>query len=76
MNLASRASTTFVAESHFKASKLHQNNLVIELGIDRIVRWIGVYFVLILGVLMEVREIFGSGRSLACFPENYTDAFT
>ena len=72
--MSSNVPNTSVEELH-NASKLHENNLVIELGIDRIVTWLGVYFIFILGILMKVEEIFGS-RSLACFPENYTNAFT
>ena len=59
-----------------KVSKLHETNLVIELGIDRIVTWIGVYFIFILGFLMEVEQFFESGRGLACFPENSTKSFS
>ena len=73
--MAQQLTATSVEELH-KASKLHENNLVIELGIDRIVTWLGVYFIFILGVLLEVEEVFGSGRGLSCFPENYTNAFT
>ena len=74
--MASRAVTFTSVEELHKASKLHENNLVIELGIDRIVTWLGVYFIFILGVLLELEEIFGSGRGLSCFPDNYTNAFT
>ena len=73
--MAQQLTATSVEELH-KASKLHENNLVIELGIDRIVTWLGVYFIFILGVLLELEEIFGFGRGLSCFPENYTNAFT
>ena len=73
--MTSHVTTTSVEELH-KVSKLHENNLVIELGIDRIVTWLGVYFIFILGVLLEVEEVFGSGRGLSCFPENYINAFT
>ena len=73
--MTSNALNTSVEELH-KASKLHENNLVIELGIDRIVTWLGVYLMFILGVLLEVEEIFGFGRGLSCFPENYTNTFT
>ena len=73
--MAQQLTITTVGEL-YKASKLHEKNLVIELGIDRIVTWLGVYFIFILGVLLEVDEIFGSRRGLSCFPENYTGVFT
>ena len=64
--MTSQLTTTSVKELH-KASKLHESNLVTELGDDRIVTRLGVHFIFSLGVLLEVEEIFGSGRGLHVF---------
>ena len=54
-------------------SQEHENKLVIELGTDRIVKWLGVYFIFILAALLKVEEILGSSQKLTCFPENYLE---
>ena len=73
--MTSNVPNTSVEELH-KASKVHEANLVIELGIDRMVTWVGVYFIFILGFLMEVEQLFESGRGLACFAENSVKCFS
>ena len=51
----------------------YESKLVIELGTDRIVKWLGVYFIFILAALLKVEEILGSSQNLTCFPENYME---
>ena len=40
--------------------KQHEDNLVIEFGTDRIVTWLGVYFIFILGAILKIEELFGN----------------
>ena len=54
-------------------SQEYETKLVIELGTDRIVKWLGVYFIFILATLLKVEEILGSSQNLTCLPENYLE---
>ena len=40
--------------------KKHEDNLVIEFGTDRIVTWLSVYFIFILGAILKIEELFGN----------------
>lgn len=39
------------------ATKQHEETVVIELGTDRLIRWIGVYFILFLAVVVKVGDL-------------------
>jgi len=53
-------------------SKQHETNLVIELGTDRIITWLGVYFIFVLGVFFKIEELFTG--NLAYYPGSFNES--
>jgi len=48
-----------ILKSLENASQEHETNVVIELGTDRTIKWIGVYVLLTLAGLVKINEILG-----------------
>ena len=42
-----------------EAAKEHEKDVVIDLGVDRIVKWIGVYLLLALAIVVKIAEVVG-----------------
>ncbi|CAK8694771.1 uncharacterized protein LOC143446612 [Clavelina lepadiformis] len=51
-----------------EASQQHEVNIVIDLGMDRLLKWIGVYLILILAALSKISDYIGT--NLSCYPTN------
>uniref|UniRef100_F6V1S5 Innexin n=3 Tax=Ciona intestinalis TaxID=7719 RepID=F6V1S5_CIOIN len=56
-----------------RASQLHENELVIELGIDRFLKWLGVYTILLIALVAKISEFIG--QSTSCYPAYNTSGY-
>ncbi|XP_078484285.1 uncharacterized protein LOC100178110 [Ciona intestinalis] len=56
-----------------RASQLHENELVIELGIDRFLKWLGVYTILVIALVAKISEF--TGPSTSCYPAYNTSGY-
>uniref|UniRef100_H2ZMC9 Innexin n=1 Tax=Ciona savignyi TaxID=51511 RepID=H2ZMC9_CIOSA len=55
------------------AAQKHEIDLVIDLGVDRLLKWIGVYTILALAVVAKISDFVGP--NLSCYPAGKSSGF-
>ncbi|XP_078484310.1 uncharacterized protein LOC100186235 [Ciona intestinalis] len=56
-----------------KASQQHEIDLVIDLGVDRLIKWIGVYAILAVAVVAKISDYVGP--NLSCYPAGNSSGY-
>nr|XP_018667138.1 uncharacterized protein LOC100186235 isoform X2 [Ciona intestinalis] len=56
-----------------KASQQHEVDLVIDLGVDRLIKWIGVYAILAVAVVAKISDYVGP--NLSCYPAGNSSGY-
>ncbi|CAK8694157.1 unnamed protein product [Clavelina lepadiformis] len=67
------SSTEAAFEKLDSISKEHEAEVVIDLGADRLLKWIGVYLLLALAVVIKITDYVGP--NLSCYPVNQSKGF-
>ncbi|XP_076802455.1 uncharacterized protein LOC143446619 [Clavelina lepadiformis] len=71
MASTSKAAISTTAAKLEELSKQHEAEIVIELGMDRLLKWVGVYLLLAMAIVVKVVDFIGN-PNLTCYPANHT----